>query len=193
MQASRGDPGLRAATALLAWLGGTALQLQQRALCPAWINAALVLAGLLLACVALRGAARWRLLLVCFALASVAFGITSLRAGLRLAEQLAVPLEGRDLLLTGVVDQMPQVSPEGVRFVLAVDSAFDTQSSVYVPALVSLVWLHGLADDGGPNGLRPDLRAGQRWQVPVRLRRPHGAMNPHGFDGELWLFEQRIG
>ncbi|HEX6721400.1 MAG TPA: DNA internalization-related competence protein ComEC/Rec2, partial [Burkholderiaceae bacterium] len=102
-------------------------------------------------------------------------------------------LEGRDLLLTGVVDQMPQVSPEGVRFVLAVDSAFDNQANVPLPPRVSLVWLHGLADDGGLDGLRPDLRAGQRWQVPVRLRRPHGAVNPHGFDGELWLFEQRIG
>ncbi|HSB98857.1 MAG TPA: DNA internalization-related competence protein ComEC/Rec2, partial [Burkholderiaceae bacterium] len=38
-----------------------------------------------------------------------------------------------------------------------------------------------------------DLRAGQRWQLPVRLRRPHAAVNPHGFDGELWLFEQGIG
>jgi competence protein ComEC len=136
---------------------------------------------------------RWQTLLCCLALASIAFGITSLRAGHRLAAQLAAPLEGRDLLLTGVVDQMPQVSHEGVRFVFAVDSAFDSQSSVQVPALVSLAWLHGLADDGALDRLRPDLRAGQRWQVPVRLRRPHGAMNPHGFDGELWLFEQRIG
>jgi competence protein ComEC len=193
MQATRGDPGLRTAAALLAWLAGTALQLQQSALWPAWIHAALVLLALLLAWVALRHAGRWNTPLLCIALASVAFGITSLRAGHRLAEQLPATLEGRDLLLTGVVDQMPQVSPEGVRFVLAVDTAFDSQSSVHVPSRVSLVWLHGLADDGGLNGLRPDLRAGQRWQVPVRLRRPHGAMNPHGFDGELWLFEQQIG
>ena len=193
MQATRGDPGLRTAAALLAWLAGTSLQLQQSALWPEWINAALLLFGLALAWAAMRRAVAGNTLLLCIALASIAFGNTSLRAGHRLAEQLAAPLEGRDLLLTGVVHQMPQVSPEGVRFVLAVDNAFDDHSSVRVPALVSLVWLHGLGDDGGLNGLRPDLRAGQRWQVPVRLRRPHGAMNPHGFDGELWLFEQQIG
>src|SRR6185436_20078005 len=35
--------------------------------------------------------------------------------------------------------------------------------------------------------------AGERWQLPLRLKRPHGALNPEGFDAELWLFEQGIG
>jgi hypothetical protein len=38
----------------------------------------------------------------------------------------------------------------------------------------------------------PPLRAGERWQLLVRLKRPHGLMNPHGFDYELWLFEQDL-
>jgi competence protein ComEC len=193
MQASRGDPGLQVAAALLAWLAGTALQLQQSALWPWSVNVAMLVVALPVAWIAMRVPAVWRPLWWCVALASVAFGLTSLRAQHRLDGQLAASLEGRDLLLTGVVDEMPQVSSEGVRFVLETQAAFDSQSSVTVPARVSLVWLHGLADDGSVAALRPDLRAGQRWQVPVRLRRPHGAMNPHGFDGELWLFEQRIG
>jgi predicted membrane metal-binding protein len=36
------------------------------------------------------------------------------------------------------------------------------------------------------------MRAGQRWRFTVRLRQPHGPLNPHGFDLELWLFEQGI-
>ncbi len=193
MVASRGDPGHRAAAAFAAWLLGTAVQLQQGALWPPWLLALLLLVAMALLLTALRRPGRWGTLLVCGALATIAFAITSLRADHRLAQQLAPALEGRDLLLIGVVDQMPQVSPEGVRFVLAVDRAFDDQANVPVPPRVSLVWLYGLADDGGSGALRPDLRAGQRWQVPVRLRRPHAAVNPHGFDGELWLFEQRIG
>ena len=194
MQATRGDPGLRTAAALLAWLAGTSLQLQQSALWPGWINAALLLLGLALAWAAMRRAAGWNTLLLCIALAAIAFGITSLRAGHRLAEQLAAPLEGRDLLLTGVVHQMPQVSPEGVRFVLAVESALRqplerARAGSRVAGLAVRPGRRRL----GSAALRPDLRAGQRWQVPVRLRRPHGAMNPHGFDGELWLFEQQIG
>jgi competence protein ComEC len=35
--------------------------------------------------------------------------------------------------------------------------------------------------------------AGERWQLPVRLKRPHGVLNPEGFDAELWLFEQGVG
>ncbi len=37
-----------------------------------------------------------------------------------------------------------------------------------------------------------ELRAGQRWRFTVRLRRPHGNLNPNGFDYELLLFEQGV-
>jgi hypothetical protein len=38
----------------------------------------------------------------------------------------------------------------------------------------------------------PELRPGQRWLPTVRLRQPHGTLNPQVFDLELWLFEQCI-
>ena len=57
MQASRGDLGLRSAAALLSWLAGTALQLQQAALWPPWVQVAVVsLALLLVVLQGLRGA-----------------------------------------------------------------------------------------------------------------------------------------
>ncbi len=39
-----------------------------------------------------------------------------------------------------------------------------------------------------------DLRvaSGERWQLAVRLKRPHGFSNPGGFDFEQWLIQQRI-
>ena len=37
-----------------------------------------------------------------------------------------------------------------------------------------------------------ELRAGQRWRFSVRLRQPHGNLNPNGFDYELMLFEQGV-
>jgi competence protein ComEC len=193
MHASRGDLGLRSAAALLAWLAGLALQLQQNRLWPLEVNVTLVALALALLPLAARRASRGAWPVLCLALAALAFGTTSLRAAHRLSQQLAPSLEGRELLLMGIVDEMPQLSPEGVRFVLDVERGFDGTAAPTLPPRVSLVWLHGLADDGGASALRPELRAGQRWQLPVRLRRPHGAMNPHGFDGELWLFEQGIG
>ncbi|MGE5154595.1 MAG: DNA internalization-related competence protein ComEC/Rec2 [Bdellovibrio bacteriovorus] len=48
--------------------------------------------------------------------------------------------------------------------------------------LVRLSWY------GGPG----ELKAGERWRLPVRLKPPHGFANPGGFDFERWLFEQGV-
>jgi len=40
----------------------------------------------------------------------------------------------------------------------------------------------------------PDLpSAGELWRLQVKLRRPHGYVNPHSFDYEGWLFRKGIG
>lgn len=35
-------------------------------------------------------------------------------------------------------------------------------------------------------------QAGERWRLPVRLKRPHAARNPGGADFERWLFSERV-
>src|SRR6185436_8060122 len=35
--------------------------------------------------------------------------------------------------------------------------------------------------------------AGDRWLLTLRLRRPHGLVNPYGFDYEAWLLERGVG
>ena len=191
MQASRGDLGLRAAAALLAWLAGTALQLQQAALWPPWVHAALVALALPLVLWASMRPNRTGLL--CLALCGLAFGATALRAGQRLDAQLAPALEGRDLLLVRHRRQPAAgVARAACDSCFAVERAFDGEAAAPVPGRISLGWLYGLADDGSVAAPRPDLRAGQRWRLTVRLRRPHGNLNPHGFDYELSLFEQGV-
>src|SRR5256885_15474 len=37
------------------------------------------------------------------------------------------------------------------------------------------------------------VHPGERWRFTVRLRRPHGTVNPHGFDYAAWLLERGIG
>ena len=61
-----------------------------------------------------------------------------------------------------------------------------------VPSRVWLAWSRNQRDDRAVAPSPAPLRAGQRWRLPVRLRRPHGAMNPDGFDAELWLFDQDL-
>jgi competence protein ComEC len=36
------------------------------------------------------------------------------------------------------------------------------------------------------------IRPAERWRFTVRLKRPHGNANPHGFDYEAWLFERDL-
>ena len=61
-----------------------------------------------------------------------------------------------------------------------------------VPSRVWLSWSGNQRDDRAVAAAPAPLHAGQRWRLPVRLRRPHGAMNPDGFDAELWLFDQGL-
>ena len=61
-----------------------------------------------------------------------------------------------------------------------------------VPSRIWLAWSRNQRDDRAVGAEPAALHAGQRWRLPVRLRRPHGAMNPDGFDSELWLFDQGL-
>ena len=76
------------------------------------------------------------------------------------------------------------------------------EQPVQVPPQIYLSWYGGVvADpalaDGALGGvslqrLPPALRAGDRWRLTARLKAPHGASNPHGFDLELWMWEQGL-
>ena len=201
--AARGGIAL-AALAALAWIAGTALQLRQPVLWDAagtlGLAAAALLAALLAALTALalrRRAVRPRVQAVAAcvlaaALAALAFATTSGRALLRQAEALPPALEDADLVLVGRVASLPRIGLVGARFVFEVESATLASAPVQVPSRVWLGWWRGVDDDALLGGPAADLRAGQRWALPVRLRQPHGALNPHGFDLELWLWEQGL-
>jgi len=60
-------------------------------------------------------------------------------------------------------------------------------ADVRLPPRVYLGWY---SNETGAS--TPDLQAGERWRATVRLKAPHGHVNPHGFDYELWLWEQGI-
>lgn len=164
-------------SAVLAFAAGVAvLQSLARLPEPAWL-ASVAGAGLLCALVT-RGVVR-------MAAAGAAFGFcwAALLAHAALSGRLAPEHEGRDMTVAGVVDSLPYEFDGGVRFFLRLEDA-----SGALPARVSLAW-YGAAD--GEQALR--VVPGQRWQLRVRLQRPHGNANPHGFDYEAWLLEQGIG
>ena len=190
----RSGQGRTAGLAALALLAGTAGQLQQQALWPQVAYAALCAAAAVLACLGwgLRSRPAVLSLLGVMAALLLGFGGTGWRAAERLGQALPAPLEGQDLQVVGVVAGLPQFHADGVRFRFEVETASRGGQPVAVPPLVSLGWYAGQRG-GSLQGLpQAALCAGQRWRFTVRLRQPHGNLNPHGFDYELWLFEQGV-
>ena len=163
----------------LAFAAGAAL-LQFQAALPA-LGASIVVA--LLALLALR----WRILWVPAAFAAGFFWAAAC-AHWRMSDWLAADLEGRDLAVVGVVSSLPAIMERGGRFEFDVEGA---EADARLPRKLLLSWYAAPAEeDAAPAAM---VHAGERWAFTVRLRRPHGLVNPHGFDYEAWLLERGIG
>ena len=206
--------------AMLGWVAGTTLQLQQVALWQPWFYMAFVPLGLMV----IAGAAPkkivkgslvgsrdgWHLqACILLGMALLALAVTGLRATAFLLDALDPALEGRDVVVTGVVTNLPQRNDAAVRFRLQVEAAVLNGAPVRVPPRVDVGW-YGGAFAAGPaaalgadltllpspvaalNRAPPTVVAGERWQMTLRLKAPHGARNPHGFDYELWLWDQGV-
>ena len=116
----------------------------------------------------------------CLAAALLGYAYAAWIAHERLADELSFADEGRDIQVTGIVAGLPTRIERGLRFIFEVEQVRTPQ--VHVPRLIALSWYQN------PEGLRP----AQRWQLTVKLRRPHGTFNPAGFDSELWMLEQGV-
>lgn len=187
--------------ALLGVLFGNALQLQQAALMQADDYLLGIGLGLSLLVLCLR--ARWPVLrwgLMGAAFTVLAFASTGWRAQAYGSQALAPALEGRDMAVAGVVAAMPQHFEGGVRFLLDLESASLDGQPLRLPPRLELGWYAGSLARGDASAdstaelqrLPAPLQAGERWQMTVRLKAPHGAINPHGFDYELWQWVQGI-
>lgn len=158
--------------ALAAFAAGVILLQQQAALPP--LGWALVLIPL--------AAAGWvhRAFFVAAALAA-GFFWAALCAELRMSDWLSPQLEGRDLELVGVVSGLPSASGRAIRFELEPERAAGGER---LPRKLLLWWYQTAARE---------IHPGERWRFTVRLRRPHGNVNPNGFDYEAWLLERGVG
>ncbi len=186
-------------------LAGVAVQLQQAHVWPAsggagWGLMHVVTFALCAVWLGRRQRLGWpRVLIGALALALFGFCTTAWRAQARLEAALPPHLQGADIDVVGTVATMVQTHPGGVRFRLNVEHAALDGLPTPLPKLIDVGWYSGY----GVRALEPQagiqasfhtpLQPGERWAMRVRLKSPHGHQNPHGFDYELWLWEQGVG
>ncbi len=153
---------------MVALLAGLLLLRWLPQLPPTWLLYGMVLLGLLLL--------PWRM----YWLGLFVLGLSwaCLSAQWALDDRLEPELDGRTLWLQGQVVGLPEVGQGVVRFRL--QGAQSRRAEL--PAHLRLAWYGG-----------PTVRAGESWRLAVRLKRPHGLVNPQAFDYEAWLLAQRIG
>ena len=103
---------------------------------------------------------------------------TVLTADARLAQRMA-PAAAGDYELSGWVDTFPTLAPGQATFGFTVDA----ERPQGVPPRLRLTWYDAPVD----------LAGGDAFRLTVRLRSPHGARNPGGFDYEQWLLVNGYG
>jgi len=155
----------------LALVSGTALLQWLPSLPPGWIYSGIPLALLL---------CRWRgtRLLAAFILA---FILSLWHAQQVMQPALAAADEGRTVLVEGEVLAAPQrIGKRQYRFPFYADRM---DGGAGWSAFAGKLRLSVYAGTAG-------VQADERWQLAVRLKRPHGFANPGSFDYEGWLFQQ---
>ena len=106
---------------------------------------------------------------------------TSFRADVALSQRLPLALENEEVVVTGVVHDLPRARDDGTHFEFVVESAH-AQDTMSLHGLIRLGWYE----------TAPEIHPCQRWQLRVKLRRPRGAVNPGGFDFERYALERGI-
>ncbi|PHN20255.1 DNA internalization-related competence protein ComEC/Rec2 [Pseudomonas sp. ICMP 460] len=132
-----------------------------------WLLALLVLALMLLP---------FRTYPVAFFLLGVSWACLSAQAALE--DRLTPALDGQTRWVEGRVIGLPQQTSTGVRFELSDSWSRNAQ----LPKRIRVSWHGG-----------PPVHSGERWRLALKLKRPSGLLNFHGFDHEAWLLAQRIG
>lgn len=99
-----------------------------------------------------------------------------------LSHALPPMLQGEDLVVEGVIASLPEIDEEKARFVFHIDRLTAHGADHFFRGNIRLSWYRK----------PPVLVAGERWLLHVRLKQPHGFMNPGGFDYEGWLYQQGI-
>ncbi len=126
--------------------------------------------------------ARRTLILLCAVL--LGYSYATWVAQTRLSDTLPDEWQGQNIVITGIVAEMPRIHERGLRFTFDVESV--ETPDAHVPHHIQLATYDGEGNDP------LEVSAGERWKLSVRLKQPHGTSNPYNFDFEAWALERNI-
>ncbi len=150
-----------------------------------WVPKLLVICCLFVASIALQGVRKLRVG------GAFAFGCAWLLLYAHWSVQAlwAEALEGVDVWAQGTVWNLPQQTERSLRFEFRIDKLCEEAALT----ACDFAALPGTDTKVLINLYQPlPVAPGQRWQLQLRLRRPHGFANPGGFDYEAWLMQNGI-
>ncbi len=113
-----------------------------------------------------------------------------LRAHWVLDVALPTELQGKDVLVTGVIASIPLEDHRKRRFEFDIEILEFNKQKIPSVGKVRISWYGKKNKNSYKNKIK--LKAGQRWQFWLRLKQPHGFMNPGSFDYEGWLYQKKI-
>ncbi len=131
------------------------------------------LAGLLLLAVTSFFLKYWRLMFFTMGVLWASY-----YASLQLNNILPDRLQGRTLKVEGKIIGLPQYDDRRIRFNFAV-----TKSEYALPSKLRLSWY----------STEQVIKSGQLWRITLKLKKPHGRLNPGGVDYQRWLLMHNIG
>lgn len=90
--------------------------------------------------------------------------------------------EGKTVKVIGTIVSIPHVAEHRNNFLFDLDTIQYNQTSQSARGLIRISWQND----------QIQLHAGEKWMLPVRLKKIHGTLNPGGFDQEAWSMQQGI-
>lgn len=112
-------------------------------------------------------------------------------ASYRLSDALPSEWQQKNISVIGVVASLPEQTEHGQRFLFDVEQVLTKVARV--PRHISLNINQPYSATQVKSAIEiPQVQVGERWQWTVRLKRPHGVVNPHGFDFEGWALAENM-
>ena len=134
-----------------------------------------------------------KLLSVFFISVTLSFSYAAFTAKSIIDSRLQTELEGKDLIVEGIIANIPEYQQDRWRFYLDVHQVIllgqgdtDIKRPIKLQGKIKLSWYH---QKKTPQKI---IHAGQTWRFQVRLKQPNGFLNQGGLDYEKWLFIHRI-